>query len=89
MITEEQARQQGVLWLPQEEYDRALGQFRLQLNGVFAPFHGYGHDVFIPQAITEVVKLAEDFGLRVRGVKKPVSLEMVRRKGNGRSYGRD
>jgi hypothetical protein len=86
MITEEQARQQGVRWIPQEEYDKALGQLRLQLNGVFTPFHGYGHDVFIPQAADEALKLAEDFCLRVRGAEKPVSLDIVRR--NGRKYGR-
>jgi hypothetical protein len=52
----------------------------MQLTGIFAPFHAYGMDVFIPGAVAEAVKLCEDFGLRVRGVDKPLNLDMVRRK---------
>jgi len=74
-------------WLPKEDYDKAVGQFRLQLNGVMEPFRQYGQDVFIPQAIEECVRLAEDFGLRVRGMPKPIALEMVRK--NGRRDGRN
>ncbi len=66
--------------IPEEEYNKAVGQLRLQLNGVFEPFNSYGLDIFIPGAISEVVRLAEDFGLRIRGVDKPISLEYVRRK---------
>lgn len=70
-----------VHWLSDEEYSKAVGQLRLQLNGVMSPFRQYGQDVFIPQAVDECVRLAEDFGLRVRGIAKPISLEMVRRNG--------
>ena len=76
----------GIHWLPQAEYDKAVGQLRLQLNGVFKIFDIYGQGVFIPQAVEEAVRLAEDFGLRVRGIDKPMSLELVRR--NGRKNGR-
>ena len=69
----------GIHWLPEAEYQKAVGQLRLQLNGVFKPFDVYGLGVFIPGAIAEALKLAEDFGLRVRGVNKPLSLELVRR----------
>lgn len=69
----------GVHWLSDEDYAKAVGQLRLQLGGVFEPFRYYGHDVSIPQAIEEVVKLCEDFGLRVRGVDKAIALETVRR----------
>lgn len=65
--------------LPEEEYRKAVGQLRLQLNGVFDPFRLYGLDIFIPGAVEETLKLAEDFGLRVRGEDKPISLEYVRR----------
>ena len=65
-------------WLSDEDYAKAVGQFRIQLNGVFEPFNIYGLDVYIPGAIKEVVRLAEDFGLRVRGQDKPISLKMVR-----------
>ena len=66
------------IWISQEEYDKAIGQFGLQLNEVFKPFKMYGLDVFISGAIDEVTQLAEDFGLRVRGVDKPLSLEAIR-----------
>jgi len=66
-------------WLSDEEYAKAVGQFRLQLSGVFEPFHLYGLDVYIPGAITEITRLTEDFGMRVRGIDKPISLELVRR----------
>ena len=67
-------------WLPDAEYQRAVSQLSMQLTGIFAPFHAYGMDVFIPGAVAEAVKLCEDFGLRVRGIDKPLSLDMVRRK---------
>lgn len=43
------------------EREKAIGQFRLQLNGVMEPFCGkvsYGQGVFVPQAIEEIVKLS-------------------------------
>mgnify|MGYP001566279313 CR=1 FL=1 len=40
------------------EQDKALSLFRLGLNGVFEAFHGYGYDIFIPEAIAEIMKLA-------------------------------
>ena len=67
-------------FLSQSDYTKAIGQLRLQIGGVFAPFRLYGMDAFIPGAIEECVKLAEDFGLRVRGVDKPISLEIIRKK---------
>ena len=71
---------QGIHWLPQEDYDKAIGQLRVQVAGVFEPFHTYGHDAFIPGDIGTIVKLAEDFALRVRGVDKPISLELIEQK---------
>ena len=65
-------------WLSDEDYAKAVGQFRIQLNGVFEPFNLYGLGVHIPGAIEEITKLTEDFGLRVRGMDKPISLEMIR-----------
>jgi len=65
-------------WISKDEYDKAVGQLRLQLSGVFQPFKCYGLDVFIPGALAEAVRLSEDFGLRVRGVDHPLSLDMVR-----------
>jgi hypothetical protein len=66
-------------WLTDEQYQKLVGSLRLQLNGVFRPFHQYGMDVFVTPAVNEVVKLCEDFGLRVRGVDKIMSIEAIRK----------
>lgn len=75
--------------LPDNEYQKAIGQFRMQVSGVFdflkvddkLPVrYVYGMGDFIPGAIDEIVKLAEDFSLRVRGMDKPIDIEMIRRK---------
>jgi len=74
--------------LPNDEYQKAISQLRMQTVGIFdflkvddkLPVrYQYGMDVYIPGAIEEIVKLAEDFGIRVRGGDKPISLEHVRR----------
>ncbi len=70
---------EGIPWLDNETYAKAVGQLRLQFNGVFEPFRLYGLDIFVPGAITEAVRLAEDFSLRCRGVdNKAISLERIR-----------
>ena len=70
-------------WLDNEKYQKALTQFRLQLNGVFNPLL-QGEKLDIYEAMAEITKLAEDFGLRVRGIDKPISLEGVRSKRNSK-----
>jgi len=74
------AKEKDIPWLEDEEYQKAVGQLRLQLNGIYSVFASYGMQVYIPQAIEETVKLCEDFGLRVRGIDHPISLEEVRRR---------
>lgn len=59
-------------WLEQRDFDKAVGQLRLQLNGVLEPFQLYGQGDYIPGAISGIVDLAIDFSLRVRGVDKPI-----------------
>jgi hypothetical protein len=73
----EQLRQQypRVHWLSDEDYEKAKGQLTTQLNGVFSPFCKYGLDVLVPGAMEEVVRLCEDFGLRVRGIDHPIHLD--------------
>ncbi len=69
---------EGITWLEQSAYNKAIGQFRLQMNGVFEPFRMYGQDAYIPGAIEEITRLAVDFSIRVRGVDHPISLERIR-----------
>lgn len=66
-------------WLPQDEYTKATTQLRTNIAGALFDLRLYGQGEIVDQAIVEIMKLAEDFGLRVRGIDKPVSLEQVRR----------
>ena len=67
-----------ISWLSDEEYQKAVTQLSMQITGVFEPFDVYGLGVFIPGAVKEAVKLAEDFGLRIRGLDHPISIDIVR-----------
>ena len=67
-------------WLPDNEYGKLKGIFRLQLNEVMSPFKMYGQDIYIAGAIDEIVKLAEYWCMSVRGIEKPISIKYVRRK---------
>ncbi len=78
-----------IFYLPEEEYQKAVWQLRANVVGVFdflkvddnLPVrYFYGMGDYIPGAINEIVKLAEDFSLRVRGQDKPISIDYVRRK---------
>ena len=60
--------------IPQIEYDKALGQFRLQLNGTMNCFRCYGLDQDVDGACEEIVKLAELFSMRVRGKDIPIKV---------------
>lgn len=69
-----------VHWLSEESYEKAKGQLRLQLQGVFEPFDMYGQGIYIRMAVEEVLKLSEDFGLRIRGIDKAIDIDHVRTK---------
>ena len=67
--------------IPQELYDKALGQFRLQLNGIMSNFRCYGLDNDVDGACEEIIKLTELFAMRVRGKDVPIKVrEKPRRK---------
>lgn len=61
-----------------EDYAKAVGQFRLSLNDVFMPFHMYGQDILIYGAIEEIIELAEKFAMRCR--KKDVAISLTKRR---------
>jgi hypothetical protein len=69
-------KEKPAIWLNDGEYAKAVGQLRLQLNGVMAPFRCYGLDAYVPEAIEEIVRLAEAFGMRVRGVDLPIQTRL-------------
>ena len=60
--------------ISQEQYDKALGQLRLQLGGVMNGFRCYGMGDDVDGAITEIVKLTEQFAMRVRGKDVPIKV---------------
>jgi len=66
--------------LSEESYGKAVGLFRMAIGGVLSVFNMYGMGAYIGQAQNEITKLAEDFGLVVRGdLDKPISLDYIRR----------
>ena len=67
-------------YLEEKDYKKAVGQLRLQLNGVFKVFDMYGMGAHIPMAIEEVVVLADLFSQRVRGKDVPIMLSKGRKK---------
>ena len=77
---------QEINWLPEEEYEKAKGQFRMQFGVLVSeklePLKMYGQKPYVEEAVNEIlndgVRLAEDFGLRVRGIDKIISLEIIR-----------
>ncbi len=68
------AKKDYKVWLSDEDYQKAVGQARLQFNGIFAPFNKYGLDIFIPRAIDECVTLLAQFGKLVRGRDIPITV---------------
>ena len=64
--------------ISQEDYDKAKGQLRLQLNDVMSIFQCHGLQLFVPPAIEEIVELAERFGERVREKDVPIVLKKRR-----------
>jgi len=63
--------------IPEEQYQKAIGQLRMQLNGIMNCFRCYGLEHDVEGAIPEIVKLTEQFAMRVRGKDVPI---MVRSK---------
>lgn len=66
--------------LDDELYAKAKGLLKMAVGNVLKVFDMYGMGAHIGQAQDEIVRLAEDFGLAVRGIdEKPISIEYIRR----------
>jgi len=70
----------GIPILPKDKYEHAVGEFGFQVTKALKVFDMYGQGEHIPGTVEVIVKLAEDLGLRLRGIDKPISLERVRKK---------
>ena len=66
--------------IPQEQYDKAVGQFRLGLNPVMNCFRCYGMEHDVDAASEEIVRLAELFAMRVRGKDVPIMVRKTPRR---------
>ncbi len=59
-------------WLEEEAYAKAVGQANLRMGALLNVFNCYGQNTYIPEVQRQIVAIMEDFGLRVRGVDKPI-----------------
>ena len=73
-------------WLDDEHYKKRIWFLRRNIEELLYEALGmkehdqYGLKVYIPGAVEEIVKLAEDFGLIVRGIDKPLNKDWIRRR---------
>jgi len=59
--------------IPQDEYDKYVGQMGLQLNNILEVFNCYGLGDHIPYVKALIIELAINFSQSVRGDKhKPI-----------------
>lgn len=65
----------NIPWLSPDDYNKALFQFRAGVGAVLKPLRTMGQSPFVDQAEHHIAKLAEDFGLRVRGVDHQIDTE--------------
>ncbi len=59
------------------DYDKVVGQYRLKLNGIMHPLRLYGQGHYVDQAIEELVKLGEQFHLRMCGEDIPYQVREI------------
>ncbi len=59
-------------WVSDMEFQKAKSQFTLVVGNILLPLRMYGQGDIVDGAIKEVVDLAIDFSLRLRGVDKPI-----------------
>lgn len=55
----------------EEQWEKAIGQFRLALNGILAPLRLYGQGLYVDSAMEEIVSLAIQLHLKLYGVDIP------------------
>jgi hypothetical protein len=72
------AKKDYVVWLPEDEYRKILGQFRLNLHDTLGCFNMYGLGELIPGAEEEIMDLLEASLKRVRGRDVPIQIKKER-----------
>ena len=70
----------GFVWLDDELYNKGKFLVRGTIMNILKPLEMYGQKSYVEQAIEELWKVCEDWGIYVRGnIDKPLSIEYVRR----------
>lgn len=65
------------VWLPDKEYREAVRELTSSVGTTLAVFDIYGMGNYIPEATHAIVKAAEDFGLKLRGVPKKIAVKKI------------
>lgn len=60
--------------IPEEKYNKLKFQMRGQFIAILSVFKCYGLDPYADQAVEECMKVAENFGMAVRGKDKPIHI---------------
>jgi len=60
--------------ISQDEFNKAMGQFRLQLNAIMNVFNVYGLTIYVDSAKMEISLLAEQLAKRIQGEDIPIKV---------------
>lgn len=60
------------VWLEEDEYNKLKFQLTGQIRAILNPLRIYGLEPYVDSAIGEIVTLAENYGMRVRGKDIPI-----------------
>ena len=62
--------------LPEDEYNKILGQYRLQLNGLLLPLRLYGQGQFVDMVSEQLVILGAQLHYKLIGIDTPYEVEV-------------
>ena len=68
---------ENIPWLSEEDYSKAVMQLRFQIRKSLDMYNIYGLQNYTPMTENILVKLCEDFSLRVRGLDHMISYEDI------------
>lgn len=71
MDNEEQLDVPFLYW-EDDEYNKTMGQFNMQVGGYLQVFDRYGMGIYIPYIQTAIFELAKNLGMRLRGDDRPI-----------------
>ena len=66
--------------IPEEIYQKYKGQLKLNMTNLLGVFNCYGMGDFIPDVVEELVSLAEQFSMKIRGKDRPYTVKRIHRR---------